>query len=149
MKKIMKNPILTFILGAILFSSATVLASQILARDIEYTRDGVRTNVESALNDLYDKSQRNRILIGSITKDVTEKDFDCTEYDGWNQFTTDDFAIVITGLYGNGNVNQSYFTADENSFKYNNENGILHVQNWHGISGRTDLRYAANIYLYL
>ena len=71
MKKIIKNPIFTFILGSIIFSSVTVLASQILARDIEYTKDGVTTDVESALNDLYDKASADKIVHLDVNQNST------------------------------------------------------------------------------
>ena len=50
MKKIIKNNVLGFILGAIIFSGITVYATSYLAKDVTY-KD---TNVETALNDLYD-----------------------------------------------------------------------------------------------
>ena len=54
MKKYIKVSIISFILGAIIFGSVGVLASQIFARDIKYND----TNVESALNDLYSKANK-------------------------------------------------------------------------------------------
>lgn len=53
MKKIIKNNILGFIIGAVLFSGITVYATKYLAGDITY-KD---TNVEEALNDLYENSK--------------------------------------------------------------------------------------------
>ena len=58
MKKILKKEvIIAFIIGSILTSSITVYALT-SAKDIEYTRTGI-TNVEEALNDLYQKQQNN------------------------------------------------------------------------------------------
>ena len=57
MKKYIKVSIISFILGAIIFGSVGVLASQIIARDISYKS----TNVESALNDLYTKADSKKI----------------------------------------------------------------------------------------
>ena len=66
MKKIFKNPIFTFILGAVLFSGITaVSAYTILANDIGYTpKDSTWkksngediTNVGEAIDGLYEKT---------------------------------------------------------------------------------------------
>ena len=57
MKKIIKNPIFTFILGAILFGGTTgVLAATLLASNIEYTpkdKTWKVNNVKDAIDDLY------------------------------------------------------------------------------------------------
>ena len=63
MKKFLKSRLLAFILGAIIFGSVGVLASQIFARDISYGN----TNVESALNDLYSKANEDIISKLSLT----------------------------------------------------------------------------------
>ncbi len=60
MKKIIKNPILTFILGAVIFSGITgVVATTILASNISYTpKDSASKvkNVQDAIDELYNKS---------------------------------------------------------------------------------------------
>ena len=62
MKKLFKNPIFTFILGAVIFSAVSVLAYSLLAGNVGFTpfdtswkrQDGTDiTNVEEALNELY------------------------------------------------------------------------------------------------
>ena len=138
--------IIGFIVGVILASSITVYAYNYLASDIKYTNN---KTVADALNDLYNKSNRNRILIGTVSQSVTEMNIDCTQYEGWEKLTIENFAVIITGLYGNGTVNNSYYTADESAFSYDSNTGNLYIKNWHGTSGKTDLRYSANIYLYI
>ena len=153
MKKVFKNPIFTYILGFVTALSITsVLAYSTIADDVGYTPTDDTWDVEdvsAALDDLYEKNHRYRILVGSVTRNDLQKDFDCTQYKGWKYLTIENFGVVITGLYGNGSVNQSYFSTDDSSFSYDNTTGTLHIKNWHGISARTDLRYAANIYLYM
>ena len=51
MKKVFKNPIFMFILGAVVFGSIGVFASQIAASNITYNN----TTVDLALNDLYSR----------------------------------------------------------------------------------------------
>lgn len=57
LKKIMKKDIIVaFIIGLIVASSITVYATNIIANQIAYTREGTQiNNVEQALNDLYNK----------------------------------------------------------------------------------------------
>ncbi len=61
MKKIFKNPIFTFILGAVLFSGITgVVAATMLAKDVSYTpKDSTWKvdNVKEAIDDLYTKAK--------------------------------------------------------------------------------------------
>ena len=61
MKRIIKNPIFTFILGAIIFGGiGTVLAVTILAKDVSYApKDSTWKvyNVEDAIDDLYSKAK--------------------------------------------------------------------------------------------
>ena len=69
MKKIIKNPIFTFILGALIFTGITsVAAYSILANDIRYTpKDSTWkksngediTNVKDAIDELYSKANLN------------------------------------------------------------------------------------------
>ena len=151
MKKIFKSRLFFFILGAVMCSTASVLADSLLASNIEYipTDNTFEVNrVDTALDELYERTKLRRVLVGTISRNVTQDSFDCTRFAGWRNFTIENFAVVVTGLYGNGSVSQSYFTTSDADFSYNSSTGVLFVQNWHGISARTDLRYAANIYLY-
>ena len=84
MKKFIKNNILGFIIGSIIFGSIGVLAaSQILASDISY-KDGT---VESALNDLYTKAD-NQTMEGTVcmlvsgTKNTVGAKYACNPGDG-------------------------------------------------------------------
>ena len=58
MKKVIKNNLFGFILGAILFGGiGTVVATTILSSTVSYTNNN-RTTVETALNELYSKAAR-------------------------------------------------------------------------------------------
>ena len=65
MKKIFKNSIFMFILGTILSTSICVIASGLLASDIKY-KD---TNVESALDNLYEKANSYKFKLVSDSND--------------------------------------------------------------------------------
>ena len=58
--KVLKNPIFTFILGAIIFGSITGVIAYNVSANIEFTpddQDWEVENVQGALNDLYSKKQ--------------------------------------------------------------------------------------------
>jgi len=60
-KKLITSRIFSFILGAILFSGVTVFAYSISSKDIAFTPSNPEwqvTNVEEAMNSLYDKSKK-------------------------------------------------------------------------------------------
>ena len=64
--KFLKNNlkvIIGFIVGVVLASSITVYAYSYFAKDISYTKPGTNTpiSVETALNDLYNKTNTNEI----------------------------------------------------------------------------------------
>ena len=79
MKKIIKNPIFTFILGAILFGGTTgVLAATLLASNIEYTpkdKTWKVNNVKDAIDDLYSQSNGENIF-SSLTCTATDSNSD-------------------------------------------------------------------------
>lgn len=59
MKKIFKSRIFSFILGAVIFSGISVCAYSLSSNDISFTPENNNwqvSNVEEAVNDLYDKS---------------------------------------------------------------------------------------------
>ena len=67
MKKIIKNPIFTFVLGIVLTSGIVVTASQIFAKDIYFEpQEGwtlEENTVEAAIDDLYSKSNEKIIFL--------------------------------------------------------------------------------------
>ena len=81
MKKILKSRLLFFLLGAVIFSSATVFAYSILAPDVGFTptdstwkkEDGQSiTNVEEAINELHSKMSRSSYVASFyIQSDIT------------------------------------------------------------------------------
>ena len=68
--KIIKNPILTFIIGGILFSSITVFAVNTISADkITYTdKNNNETTVDLVLDDLYSNSYNVQKIIASDSK---------------------------------------------------------------------------------
>jgi len=70
MKRMIKNPIFMFILGAVLFSSITgVAAATFLASDISYTPKDTNwnvNNVKDAIDELYVKANANDCIAGSF-----------------------------------------------------------------------------------
>ena len=82
MKKIIRNPIFTFILGALIFSGATVLAYDIFANQIGYepewkASDGSDiTNVGQAIDELYNIANENKhIEKGSVNVQFGSRDW--------------------------------------------------------------------------
>lgn len=152
MKYIKKNfkVIIAFILGAILASGVTVYAV-INAGSINYTKEGTQIqNVEQALNDLYEKNKTKnttRTLVATLEWNSTSYNIDMTSYEGWQNFTTENFAVVVTGIYANEAKNR-YRTFEDSNFSYDATTGNLHIDIWCGISAVVDLRYSAKVYLY-
>ena len=106
MKKIFKNPILTFIIGAILFSGiAGVTAYTIAASEIEYNG----SSVESALNNLYDKATNYKKLDTQTSASTNDIVSGKTAYDNLGN--------LISGTYsdncvmGSGTVTSSFTTS--------------------------------------
>ena len=70
MKKVLKKEvIIAFIVGIILASSIAVYAYSYAAKDISYTKPGTDTaiSVETALNDLYSKSNKTPQQVATLT----------------------------------------------------------------------------------
>lgn len=70
MKKILKKEVIVaFIVGIILASSIAVYAYSYYASDVSYTKPGTETaiSVETALNDLYSKSNKTPQQVTTIT----------------------------------------------------------------------------------
>jgi len=60
----MKKLIVAFILGGIVFGSIGIYAASYLASDISYTlNDGTKTNVDEALDNLYNSTQGKTITV--------------------------------------------------------------------------------------
>ena len=70
MKKVLKNPIFTFIIGAILFSGITlVVATTVSSHDVTYKN----TTVEDAIDDLYTKAKPEYNGTTTITPTTSEQ----------------------------------------------------------------------------
>lgn len=106
MRKIIKNPIFTFILGALIFGGIIgVSAYTILANDIGYTpKDSTWEvdNVKDAIDDLYGNIIKGELLyegsVGDVTS-LTTKSYEFTEKRN---------AILIVSA-SHGNYNSSYY----------------------------------------
>ena len=94
MKKIIKNPIFTFILGAILFGGTTgVLAATLLASNIKYTpkdKTWKVDNVKDAIDDLYQNNTMGKEEI--ILTNTTSYQLPTFETYSW---TSGDSAVTI------------------------------------------------------
>ena len=108
MKKIIKNPIFTFILGIILAGSIGVYAStQYMASQVTYNKNGKAT-VEAALNDLYDKSKHHHLIFSP----VSEEEFESIGRSSFSvQAGTDEMYIVFS-LGTNSSVGNPTISGD-------------------------------------
>lgn len=109
MKKIIKNPIFTFILGILICGSTAVAASTMLARNITYTPNDNTwdvNNVEAALDSLY-QNKSNVVL------------YDKKQYTGdvINTYTFGEkINLGIVVISSDNNINDgSYYVANINS----------------------------------
>ena len=105
MKKIIKNPIFTFVLGIILTSGIAVTASQIFAKDIYFEpQEGwtlEENTVEAAINDLYSKSNEKIIFLTSSWKGASS----------WNNYGFSD-SLITNNSYVNFNNATITFLKD-------------------------------------
>ena len=138
MKKVLKNPIFTFIIGAIIFSGITlVIATTVSSHDVTYKN----TTVEDAIDDLYSKakpeyignitvtpttseqvlSTNNKILKSNITINPIPSTF--KELSGEANFTADDLVAGKKAYNNNGELiigiaNKKY--SDDEYMAYGN-----------------------------
>ena len=75
MKKVIKNPLITFILGAVIFSTITVFADAILANNVSFTPDyfllfDSEENIISRWFVIEEKRNREGQWIYSLRRDV-------------------------------------------------------------------------------
>ena len=76
MKQFIKNNMIGFILGAIIFGGIGVYATQILAKDIKFTptvESWKVDNIEDAINDLYTKKEQSAKTDGELFLDLLMK----------------------------------------------------------------------------
>ena len=105
LKKLIKNNLFGFILGAIIFGSIGVAASQLFANDIGYTPIDTTwqvDNVKDAIDDLYGNIIKGEILYEEglyDTTSLTSKSYEFTEKRN---------AILIVSA-SHGNNNNSYY----------------------------------------
>ena len=80
MKRMIKNPIFAFILGAIIFGGiGTVVAATILAKDVSYTPKDTTwkvDNVKDAIDDLYTKA--NKEILNKFTISIDSDSYSST-----------------------------------------------------------------------
>ena len=143
----MKKNILSFILGAIIFSSLTVFALNISARDTAYdnTNSGSSaTNMQDAIDDLYERSG-NATLIdcgtygtspGSPGESRTVNVYDY--YDGdLSVLTADNFILELDRYYYWGGLGNGVGSSSTQPGKnYNSDTGVLTVTNISAAAGK-------------
>ena len=165
MKKFIKNNIIGFILGAVIFSSITVAAYSILANDIGYTPSDSTwkksngediTNVKDAIDELYNKSAtyKNLILIEeSFQLDSTHygtylKNIDVSGYANYKYFTVDDFYIVINGVRAASSGGSDVTSLVNFTKNYDSDNGILTITAPYQIYSNVGVWFDLSVYLY-
>ena len=110
MRNIIKNPILTFIIGAILFGGTTgVLAAKILASEISYTpkdKTWKVNNVKEAIDDLHNQNSGESIFTSlTCTAKDNKSDIDVTIHptfkSGYDSDDIFEYLLMVDGkLYG-------------------------------------------------
>ena len=127
MKKVIKNPLLTFIFGAIIFGSIGVLASNILASQVTYNN----TTVDLALNDLYERldDNPNVTVLASLTDNFvqpSQKQFNTT-------ITEDGILIVDMGAVdGNDKLTNNWeYYVKKNNTSIQKTDGYVNGYNGH------------------
>ena len=126
MKKAIKNPILTFILGLIIASGITVLASTILARDISYKN----TNVEDALDDLYAKANEPTAMELLWTNPNPLSSFDIQTI---NVDLSNYKYVVVNATYGGNGLIEDYSTVNKSIIEVGTTGNITGV--YHSADG--------------
>ena len=131
MKKIIKNNIFGFLIGIILYSGVVYAANLYKAVDVKYDPTDTSwevSNVNDALNDLYDK-QKNSTKKALV---FTASPVDMTQYtDRWSELTTADFKVGASGCSANINFNtQISYAFNKTAYastnlSYNNKTGVL------------------------
>ena len=135
MKKIIKNPIFTFILGALIFGGIVgVSAYTIFANDIGYTPNDTTwkksngediTNVKDAIDELYTKANsKSNIINLNGTSTVRSKEshiYDVSYIQGYENFTADNFLYSFVDLRWVGSSNNIAPT----NISYDNNTGIV------------------------
>ena len=103
MKKTIKNPIFTFIIGAIIFGSIGVLGASYLyhADEVSYTPKNNKfevDNVEDAINELYQKVNNNGIFkVGDEVYYNPVDDIKCTKQEVEDNIATNGLLELKTG----------------------------------------------------
>ena len=123
MKKIFKNPIFTFILGAVIFSTLSVFAYSIIAQDVGFTpkddtwknKDGTAIeNVKEALDDLYFYAKKEDFTGDFyLSGTIDGSGYSRTSYVDINVSNYKFIKFNITGLFtSNTSVFTCYILAD-------------------------------------
>lgn len=112
MKRIIKNPIFTFILGIILTSSITVVAYTTLAKDIGYTpKDNTWEvdNVKDAIDQLYTKAN-DKIILNTFYDAIYGEHIgtlSTTEYRSSINLEKGKYIILSSYIASNGSASQN------------------------------------------
>ena len=141
MKKIFdKKTIITVIICGIVFTGIGICAANYNASDITYTKDGAETNVNEALNELYnvqnelDECQEKNYKIKRITL-PNETSIDVKEYtDNWAELTAENFSVVVHGAASSTISARGYAyggwagsSTSTTTISYDNSTGMLTI----------------------
>ena len=144
MKKILKSRIFAFILGAVIFSGITALATGLIASSVSYTPTWTKSNgedivnVSEALDELYTRKQLSSVtLFDKISKVGNET----TTYTFKNDL---DLGLVI--ITSSNNINDtSYYVSNINSLSNGNYSVIDDSAIY--IGGGNEAGHRSKIYL--
>ena len=124
--------ILGIIVGVVIASGISVYATgQYFASQVNYTTDknGEISNVEQALNDLYQK--RNKVTKYSLNASTTNAgstyNFDISNYENYNNITIDNIYVQFTRNSWRYMQQSDACGRCEYTYSYNPENGIITV----------------------
>ena len=136
MKKLIKNNLIGFIIGGLIFGSV-VYAVGYKASDISYTRDGVETTVDESLDELYNilKSDDGAIIFKERKEQyVGTCTFDIKNYTSeYVDLTNDSFYVGISNT-----VSDSGTYGLNVSHSYDSTTGILTVRVNDGVNNNVD-----------
>ena len=134
MKKIFKNPFLTFILGAIVFSGITVAAYTITSNDVGYTPSDNTwevDNVRDAIDYLYNQILQKPKIINLITNTDNYVKPSAASYN--HTFTNNGTVIVdIAAADGNNQlINNWDYSVKKNNISIEKTDGYSNGYNGH------------------
>lgn len=130
MKKLFNSKIFYFVLGAVLFSGMTVFAYSLNLSDISYTPTNENfevNNAQEAIDKLYELSQDTGVEVVNLGTAAT---IDVSSYDGYENFTEDNFLVTIVSFSASTSTVNGYQSGGGTATvtkSYNAETGVLTI----------------------